>query len=85
MSKEKRKLEYKLKCKLKEWRTGIIVESNRPLKLLSFLEHQPCLPNPCENGAKCVADVSDSHGYHCECTGSWTGMLCEGLLITENF
>lgn len=49
--------------------------TNRP----PFQLDGPCLPNPCKNSGKCIADRFSSLGFRCECTTLFTGDTCEVL------
>jgi len=45
-------------------------------------EREPCHPNPCHNGGKCL---STSDGFVCRCATGYRGETCTGVsLVLES-
>ena len=46
-----------------------------PSRLRHTRNSEPCVSNPCLNGATCLDD--DSNGYHCICRSGYVGLQCD--------
>ena len=42
------------------------------------VQSYPCDSDPCVNGAACRNDEEDITEYHCDCTGDFSGVNCQG-------
>ena len=42
------------------------------------VQSYPCDSDPCVNGAACRNDKEDITEYHCDCTGDFSGVNCQG-------
>ena len=46
---------------------------------------QPCLSNPCFNGATCLVSADSSFSFTCQCAANFTGTFCESGTVGLNF